>query len=683
MKKLLNTLLIIILSLNSYAISEQEYMHIRDSLQQQVNNAYGKEKVDAMYFLGRHILPYDLEKGDILINEQLKLADSIAYTSGIASAYMNRGFYYYYKNDFPKALDFFLKAKHLYKKEQKLKETGQVDLAIGLLFFFSRQMEKSLDYFQMAAKQFKEANRFQYLTVSYLLIGYYYNTVDINPELSKQIHDKAMKAARKSKLDPLYYSGIFIARAVAYRNSREYDSMFYFIRKSNSFLSGESVNKIHHRSINYKDLGNSYYLIKEYDSAMYYYRLSIREAEKISFIYIISLDNMMMAKIFSKQNNTPRALQYYDQALKYALIINRTGSFYSDPAQKYAPDWLLDNWPGFYKAFSGYSRKSWNKQRLVSIYYQMSALYKKIGQPEKALEYFEQYHIYYDSVVQIKYTNELVNTTLNFKMDESEKQIELLAQENKLKEFQNRQNRILLIILILFIVLIIITGFVLIRQNKLKSEQQNLLLKQRLFRSQINPHFIFNSLASIQNTIINDEPDKAIRYLARFSKLVRRILESSFEDYVLLTDEISMIENYLVLQKLRFSDKFDYSIDVDKNLDTESIQIPLMLAQPFIENSIEHGFRAKRGHGLIRIRIFKKESYLIIEIEDNGIGRKKAGELNQRQNPGHHSLATNITNERIKIINKRGRQKIKLEIIDLYDNHEKSTGTLVRFAIRV
>jgi len=677
-KKLLITFLILILSLNNYAISEKEYLRVRDSLQQLADNSYGKEQVDALYLLAWHILAYEPEKSDPLISEQLKLADSISYLPGIASAYLNRGFYYYYENDYPKALEYFLKAKLLFKKEHNVNKTGLVDLGVGALYFFSGQMDQSLDYFQLMAKQFEEADNLQYLVISYLLTGYYYNRSDINPELSKQYHDKALKTAREIRIDTIYYAGILTSKSVAYWNTGEYDSCLYFIRRSDAILSGKNIDEINLQLINYWDFSNTFYLMKEYDSALYYSRLSIQGGHKISYNYIISLGNIMMAKVFVQQNNISRALTYYDRALQNALFINRTGNFYSDPAQKYAPAWLLDNWPGFFKVFSKYSRKVWAKRLLTSIYYQMAALYKKTGQPEKALEYFEQYHYYHDSLEQIKYTNELVNKTLNFEMKESEKQIKLLAQENKLKELKNRQNRILLISLLLFLVLIIITGIVLIRQNKLKSDQQNLLLKQRLFRSQMNPHFIFNSLASIQSTIISNEPAKASKYLARFSKLMRNILDSSAEEFIPVEEEISTIENYLALQKIRFPERFDYHIEIDKELDTEEVLIPPMLIQPFVENSIEHGMINKKGN--IRVRFKKNDDTIILEVEDDGIGREKARE---RAAKDYKSLATDIIRERIRILNKKRTRKISFEITDLKDTGGNPTGTRVRLTISV
>ncbi len=116
-----------------------------------------------------------------------------------------------------------------------------------------------------------------------------------------------------------------------------------------------------------------------------------------------------------------------------------------------------------------------------------------------------------------------------------------------------------------------------------------MLLKQRLLRSQMNPHFIFNSLSGIQNFIVTEKSTKASIYLSKFATLVRNILDSSVKEYVTLEKEIATIENYLELQKVRYAGKFEFSIKTDDAIDPESTMIPPMLAQPFIENAIEHG----------------------------------------------------------------------------------------------
>ncbi len=197
----------------------------------------------------------------------------------------------------------------------------------------------------------------------------------------------------------------------------------------------------------------------------------------------------------------------------------------------------------------------------------------------------------------------------------------------------------------------------------------------------MNPHFIFNSLTSIQNYILDEEAHIASKYLSRFSKLVRSILDSSVEDHVSLEEEIATIENYLELQKIRFQDKFDYSIEVDEKINPENMNIPPMLAQPFIENCIEHGIKHKKSKGHISIRFKSKGNYIMYEVEDDGVGRDKARDILSRQNKNHKSLATAITLERIQVLNKKLKKKISLYVQDLSNSKNESSGTKVQIII--
>ena len=174
---------------------------------------------------------------------------------------------------------------------------------------------------------------------------------------------------------------------------------------------------------------------------------------------------------------------------------------------------------------------------------------------------------------------------------------------------------------------------------------------------------------------------KASIYLSRFSELVRSILNNSIEEQITLEEELNTIENYLELQKVRFPDKFDYSIEMDEKIESESIFIPPMLAQPFIENAIEHGIKHKGSKGNIKVRFRLNNQNLIYEVEDDGIGRERSQEILHRQNKGHKSLATTITQERIKVLNKKLKHKIKLEIIDLKNDMGDAAGTKVVFDI--
>jgi LytS/YehU family sensor histidine kinase len=197
----------------------------------------------------------------------------------------------------------------------------------------------------------------------------------------------------------------------------------------------------------------------------------------------------------------------------------------------------------------------------------------------------------------------------------------------------------------------------------------------------MNPHFLYNSLASIQKFIITEDPDNASVYLSKFSNLVRNILESSIEEYVTLEKELNTVENYLALQKVRFSEKLDYKVEVDEILDVENMEIPPMLLQPFIENSVEHGIRFKGEKGHIIVRMLQENGGLLFEVEDDGVGREKAGEMQREQSRDHKSLATSITRDRIRILNKKFKQNISMQIIDLKDESGSPAGTRVTFHI--
>jgi LytS/YehU family sensor histidine kinase len=199
----------------------------------------------------------------------------------------------------------------------------------------------------------------------------------------------------------------------------------------------------------------------------------------------------------------------------------------------------------------------------------------------------------------------------------------------------------------------------------------------------MNPHFLFNSLSSIHHFIIHEESEIAASYLSRFSRLIRSSLQGSVEEYTSLSDEIDTVKDYLELQQLRFPDKFEYNIEVEEDMDSETISIPSMVLQPFIENSIEHGIRPKESKGKISVRFLLHKEMIVIKIEDDGIGRKKAMELLSEQKKDHKSLATNIIRDRIRVLNRTLKNKITLEIIDLKSEQGDATGTKVVLEVPV
>ena len=220
-------------------------------------------------------------------------------------------------------------------------------------------------------------------------------------------------------------------------------------------------------------------------------------------------------------------------------------------------------------------------------------------------------------------------------------------------------------------------------KQRLELEKNILELEQATHRLQMNPHFVFNSLNSIQGYIANNDKTQAKWYLSKFAKLMRLILDNAREEFIPLKDEIEILENYLTLEKLRRNNKFEFSIKIDVSTDTEAIEIPPMIVQPFVENSVLHGIKQKEGKGNISINFRTEEKMLICEITDDGIGRDKAKELKSISSAEHKSSAIAITEERLKRLGREHNQDAGVTITDLRDQDGNALGTQVVMRIPI
>lgn len=199
-------------------------------------------------------------------------------------------------------------------------------------------------------------------------------------------------------------------------------------------------------------------------------------------------------------------------------------------------------------------------------------------------------------------------------------------------------------------------------------------------RSQMNPHFLFNSLNSIKSYIIKNEPRIAAKYLTKFSQLMRLILNNSNSTYTTLEEELKALKIYIELEQLRFSFKFDFEINIAKNVNS-SIQIPPLILQPYVENSIWHGLMHKEDNGLLTITVDSEEEALHIKIIDNGIGRVKAQEIKSKSAIKRKSMGIQITKERLEMFTKDKNIQAIVNIEDLYDDYQNATGTCVHIII--
>ena len=195
-------------------------------------------------------------------------------------------------------------------------------------------------------------------------------------------------------------------------------------------------------------------------------------------------------------------------------------------------------------------------------------------------------------------------------------------------------------------------------------------------RSQMNPHFIYNAIGSIQHYILKNEIDQSFNYLSKFSSLIRKILNNSRNEYISLEQEISTLQLYIELEQIRFKHPFEFILIIDEQLDME-IDIPTMLIQPYIENSIWHGLMPKETKGCLELTLKKVESTIQIRIKDNGVGRE-TGDMRKKH---HISKGMSLTEQRIQTLENTSNKKFVTTIVDLKDEKGNPTGTEVNLII--
>lgn len=244
------------------------------------------------------------------------------------------------------------------------------------------------------------------------------------------------------------------------------------------------------------------------------------------------------------------------------------------------------------------------------------------------------------------------------------------------KEINRRNNWLLISTAILFILLLISTAFY-IYNTRLRAANRASKLEQRLLRVQMNPHFIFNTLAAIQNITLEGNPIKSSNYIAKFSKLIRQNFDYVRKESIPLDKEIEMISNYIETQQLRFNKAFTYAIETE-GIEATSIQVPPMLLQPFVENAIEYGLKEKKEGGKLLLKIERTQNELSFVITDNGVGRSAKAKDEKITEELH---ATSIFKERLKM-RKKGEEKTFV-IEDLFDKNNNPAGTKVFFKLKI
>jgi two-component sensor histidine kinase len=281
--------------------------------------------------------------------------------------------------------------------------------------------------------------------------------------------------------------------------------------------------------------------------------------------------------------------------------------------------------------------------------------YKAAGETSRALKALERNKFLSDSLVKVENLEAISRMEQKYNKKINEQTIKELSQTASIQALEIRQKNFWLVGTGLAALLIASILYLYFRQRTLIQKQRALAIENRFLRFQLDPHFLSNALVSIQRFMMDNDAPRASQYLAKFSKLMRQLLEYSRQDLISIEEEIDLLRNYLDIQKLRMKEKFEYRIVVDPNLSITDSRIQPMLAQPFVENALEHGI-GNRDKGNIVVTFSAQGDQLLLEIEDDGAG------ISASENENHKSLSTTIINERIALLNQSGKQPIRLHI---------------------
>jgi len=388
------------------------------------------------------------------------------------------------------------------------------------------------------------------------------------------------------------------------------------------------------------------YLQKKLDSSLFYYKYSLTYSSPIRYYTTMANSYGNIGTIFRDLKQYERAKEAWHKGIDIAKSVK---------------DWYTVSW----------------------IYNDMSLMAVNNGDYKNAYDCQVLYKQYSDSVGSQKYTSDLTQARIKFDADSKEKELQLLS-------LRLKNQRLLLYGFAGFLLLALVISLLLLRQFKLRSErrisemdQKILEVTQANLRQQMNPHFIFNTLNSIQYYMYKHDKLATNNYLTKFSNLMRKILENSQHTSVPVRDELDALQLYLELESIRFRDKFDYEISIDDEIDPLMYKIPTMLIQPYVENAICHGLMLRKEKGKVTIRLILEKEYISCFIEDNGIGREASREINLKKQLNHSSLGTRITESRLKLVNSLYGTCLKTIFTDLKDNLGNAAGTRVEIHIPI
>ena len=558
----------------------------------------------------------------------LSLSTKLNYPFGQANAELNLGNASIITGNYTDAKSHFSKAKTIFESlldNQKENEIYIYGLArcyssLGVIFSQEGNYFESLDNYQKGLQLYLKINHKSGISKSYNNIGVVYKS------RGKTI--KALEYFKKSfkiqeeigeQTMPVTLTNIGV---IYFENHKLPEAYSYYSKSEKLFKTIENKRGL---ALLQNYWGDYYSKTKSKDKAEAYYTKALNLYQSIQNKFGASLAMYNLGTLYFEQKKLAQALLVATQSLNYAKEIG-----------------ILD--------------QIYHSEKLISD------IYFAQNQPALSLEHYKNYSIARDSL------NTLESTQ---KFDRAEMDFEYQKKETLFKEKNKREHLLLVFSIIGFLLLI---GLILVLINRHQVKKRLTLQKevaeyeQKALHLQMNPHFVFNCLGSISSFIVQNGTDSALKYLSKFSKLMRLTLEYSKDALIPIDKEIESLQNYLELEQLRFHDKFNFKIQSSDSVEF-NMGLPPLLIQPFVENAILHGLVPKDGNGLIIIDFDVQNDQLVCTIWDDGIGITKSAAIKENSMKAHKSMALEITKKRLEIMEATISKSAQIEIKELEENN--------------
>jgi tetratricopeptide (TPR) repeat protein len=433
----------------------------------------------------------------------------------------------------------------------------------------------------------------------------------------------------------------------------------------------------------------------QYDSALHYYNFIDSAKINIQFLPVFLVSK---GEYFLLRHEYKVALDYFLKGLSYYRQLNSVNQIKRallDVAKAYAGENKNDSVLKYAQQGLNIALQTNSRQYIRDAYQILYSVYNNLHKTDSTYFYYQKYIEMKDLVLSDQVKGK-------FAVYSYEQRIALLDKEEQLQQqqlAQSAEQKIFLIIGIIGVILlgIIVLSFTVLKHEnerhlreiaenelqlqKLENEKQLTELEMQALRSQMNPHFIFNCLSSINSFILKNKTEDASKYLTKFSRLIRMVLNNSKESLISMEDELETLRLYLDMEKLRFKNSFDYALNLHDTIEVENIFVPPLLLEPFAENAIWHGLMHKKEKGFLSFDFCIEEKYLTCVITDNGIGRAQAELLKSKSSEKQKSMGLKITAERLSLLNNQSGKQTFFYVEDMKDENGHVSGTRVHLKI--